>query len=159
MKIAVWSGLGRIGPYVTGVGKHIINITQGLAERNGFDVRLLLAAEHWRAELNAPSHSPLANIPGIELPFKRRQLEALWNESVEQPKLEVINLGFPGTNSSRVVRDFDRLLTVFAPDLLILMVGVNDFWTLPLEVEDPQRAAPEGRASCKGTHWSTSSTS
>ena len=46
MKIAVWSGLGRIGPYVTGVGKHIVNVTRGLAKRNRFDVRLLLAAEH-----------------------------------------------------------------------------------------------------------------
>lgn len=68
------------------------------------------------------------------------QLEALWNERIESSQLEVLNLGFPGTNSSRVVRDFPRLLETFAPDIVILMVGVNDFWTqpFPLEEDGPQ---------------------
>src|SRR5262245_14874294 len=58
-----------------------------------------------------------------------QQLEALWNARVAAPKLEVLNLGFPGTNSSRLVRDVPRLLETLHPDVLILMVGVNDFWT------------------------------
>ena len=70
------------------------------------------------------------------------QLEVVWNARVEAPKLEVLNLGFPGTNSSRVVRDFPRLLDTFAPDLVILMVGVNDFWTEPFPVgESPAEEA------------------
>jgi lysophospholipase L1-like esterase len=64
-----------------------------------------------------------------------RQLEALWNGRVGSPRLEVINLGFPGTNSSRLVRDLPALLETFAPDLVILMVGVNDFWTRPFPLE------------------------
>ncbi len=66
------------------------------------------------------------------------QLEALWNETVDHPKLEVMNLGFPGTNSSRVVRDLARLVDTFEPDLVIVMVGVNDFWTQPFETGDAQ---------------------
>jgi lysophospholipase L1-like esterase len=63
-----------------------------------------------------------------------QQLEALWKRAVGSP-VEVLNLGFPGTNSSRVVRDFPRLLATFEPDLVLLMVGVNDFWTQPFALE------------------------
>lgn len=63
------------------------------------------------------------------------QLEALWNERVETPKVEVLNLGFPGTNSSRLVRDLPRLLDTFSPDIAIVMVGVNDFWTVPFPLD------------------------
>jgi lysophospholipase L1-like esterase len=44
-----------------------------------------------------------------------QQLEALWNQRVAAPKLEVVNLGFPGTNSSRLVRDLPRLLRRSTP--------------------------------------------
>jgi len=71
-----------------------------------------------------------------------QQLEALWNESIETPKLEVLNLGFPGTNSSRLVRDLPRLLETFEPDIVILMVGVNDFWTLPFPLDGKQETRP-----------------
>jgi lysophospholipase L1-like esterase len=30
-----------------------------------------------------------------------QQLEAVWNQRVASPRLEVLNLGVPGTNSSR----------------------------------------------------------
>ncbi len=70
------------------------------------------------------------------------QLERLWNERFESPKLEVLNLGIPGTNSSRVVRDYDRILRAFEPDLVLLQVGVNDAWTRPFEEDDdPQPEA------------------
>ncbi len=59
------------------------------------------------------------------------QLETLWNERIDSPKVEVLNLGFPGTNSSRLVRDLPKMLETLAPDVLILMIGVNDFWTTP----------------------------
>jgi lysophospholipase L1-like esterase len=57
------------------------------------------------------------------------QLEALWNATNDAPTLEVLNLGMPGTNSSWLVRESDRLLDTFQPDLVLLMVGGNDFWT------------------------------
>jgi lysophospholipase L1-like esterase len=72
-----------------------------------------------------------------------QQLEALWNARVGAPKLEVLNLGFPGTNSSRLVRDLPRLLETLHPDILILMVGVNDFWTLPFPIDEAQEARPQ----------------
>jgi lysophospholipase L1-like esterase len=73
-----------------------------------------------------------------------QQLEALWNARVAAPKLEVLNLGFPGTNSSRLVRDLPDLIDTLRPDILIVMVGVNDFWTLPVPIEDAQEARPQG---------------
>ena len=47
-----------------------------------------------------------------------QQLEAVWNERIETPKLEVLNLGVPGTNSSRLVRELPQMLANFAPDIL-----------------------------------------
>ena len=64
------------------------------------------------------------------------QLEVIWNERIETPKLEVLNLGFPGTNSSRVARELPKMLSTFDPDIVIVMVGVNDFWTLPTPLVD-----------------------
>jgi lysophospholipase L1-like esterase len=84
-----------------------------------------------------------SNTYGLRLPRNEaypQQLEAIWNERVKTPKLEVLNLGFPGTNSSRLVRDMPRLLETFDPDIVIVMVGVNDFWTLPYAIDDGQGA-------------------
>jgi lysophospholipase L1-like esterase len=71
-----------------------------------------------------------------------QQLEALWNQRVKAPQLEVLNLGFPGTNSSRLVRDVPRLLETLRPDILILLVGVNDFWTVPFPLDEAQTTRP-----------------
>jgi len=87
-----------------------------------------------------------SNTYGLWLPREDaypQQLEALWNERVASPKLEVVNLGFPGTNSSRLVRDLPRLLETFDPDILILLVGVNDFWTLPFPIDEAKEARPQ----------------
>ena len=35
-----------------------------------------------------------------------------------------------------MVRDFRRLLEIFSPDVVILLVGANDFWTRPFSHED-----------------------
>ena len=72
-----------------------------------------------------------------------QQLEALWNERIAAPKLEVLNLGFPGTNSSRLVRDLPRLLETFDPDIVVVMVGVNDFWTMPFPIDEAQESRPQ----------------
>jgi lysophospholipase L1-like esterase len=71
-----------------------------------------------------------------------QQLEAIWNERIETPKLEVLNLGVPGTNSSRLVRELPQMFATFAPDILIVMVGVNDFWTQPVATEDAPKTQP-----------------
>jgi lysophospholipase L1-like esterase len=67
-----------------------------------------------------------------------QQLESLWNQRIDSPKLEVLNLGVPGVNSSRLLSELPRMLAAFDPDTLIVMVGGNDFWTLPV----PQGDAP-----------------
>ncbi len=75
-----------------------------------------------------------------------QQFEALWNETVAWPKVEVLNLGFPGTNSSKVLRDLPRMLETFEPEIVIVRIGLNDVWTSPFEFE-PQ---PETRRSTRG---------
>jgi lysophospholipase L1-like esterase len=65
-----------------------------------------------------------------------QQLEAVWNERGLSPKLEVVNVGVPGTNSSRVLRELPQMLETLDPDTLIVMVGGNDFWTLPVPLDD-----------------------
>lgn len=68
-----------------------------------------------------------------------QQLEARWNATPGAAPVEVLNLGFPGTNSSRLRRDFRRMLQTFEPDLVLVMVGANDYWTqpVPLEGQEP----------------------
>lgn len=67
-----------------------------------------------------------------------QQLEVLWNQSGRLPKGKVFNLGFPGTNSSKLLSQFPDMLDTFQPDLVIIMVGVNDFWTSPVSFEAPR---------------------
>lgn len=62
------------------------------------------------------------------------QLETIWNTTDRSPRIQVFNLGYPGTNSSKVLSDLARMLETFRPDVTIIMVGGNDFWTLPVEV-------------------------
>ena len=79
-----------------------------------------------------------SNTYGLYLPDRAQAypqtFEALWNERVASPRIEVLNLGYPGTNSSRLRRDLPRMLEAFAPDVVILMVGSNDYWTAPVDV-------------------------
>jgi lysophospholipase L1-like esterase len=63
-------------------------------------------------------------------------LEREWNSDPTRPRLEVINLGFPGTNSSQLRNRLPQLLTMLRPDFVTVMVGVNDFWTVPEPVGD-----------------------
>jgi glycosyltransferase involved in cell wall biosynthesis len=77
MRVLAWSALGYSGPFVTGVGKHIVHMIGGLARRAGWDVRLLMSADGCRAPA-AQSASPLGHIPCLQLPVNRRIAEALW---------------------------------------------------------------------------------
>jgi lysophospholipase L1-like esterase len=71
-----------------------------------------------------------------------QQLESIWNQRTLSPKLEVLNVGVPGTSSSRLVRELPRMLETFDPDTLIVMVGGNDFWTLPVPLGDAPATGP-----------------
>lgn len=58
--------------------------------------------------------------------------ERLWNQLGRTPQVEVLNLGYPGTNSSQVLAQCDRYLAAFRPDIVTLMIGANDAWTQPV---------------------------
>jgi lysophospholipase L1-like esterase len=64
------------------------------------------------------------------------QLEKLWNESGMQPQIEVLNAGYPGTNSSRLRKNFRPMLETVRPDVVLVMIGANDYWTVRVAVDD-----------------------
>lgn len=63
------------------------------------------------------------------------QLKAIWPRDGSARPIEVLNAGYPGTNSSQLLRQFPGMLEAFDPELVIVMVGANDFWTEPVEIE------------------------
>jgi lysophospholipase L1-like esterase len=63
-----------------------------------------------------------------------QQLEALWNEAHRRPQVEVVNMGFPGLNSSRLLREYPHLLDTFGPQMVVALIGANDFWTVAVPV-------------------------
>ncbi len=83
-----------------------------------------------------------SNTYGLNVPRDKTypaRLETLWNEKADVRPIVVLNMGYPGTNSSQVLRDFDRQLDLFEPEVVLLEVGANDFWTQPVatDVEEP----------------------
>lgn len=64
------------------------------------------------------------------------QLQQVWNAANPRNSIELLNLGYPGTNSFRVRDNLPALLDKLAPDVVLIMVGFNDFWT-PLEQVNP----------------------
>lgn len=77
-----------------------------------------------------------SNTYGLYLPAEDSypaQLEKLWNQQHPDRPVEVINLGYPGTNSFRLLSNLPEILNTFQPDLVLLLIGFNDFWT-PVEI-------------------------
>ncbi len=70
------------------------------------------------------------------------QLERSWNIAHPQSRIEVLNLGYPATNSFRVLDNLPALLNKLSPDIVLIMVGFNDFWTAPEIL--PTAAQPSG---------------
>lgn len=80
-----------------------------------------------------------SNTYGLFLPPEQSwpaQFEALWNAEIPAPKVEVVNLGYPGTNSSVLLKNLPGFLDTFRPDVVLVMVGVNDFWTDTVSRDD-----------------------
>lgn len=67
-------------------------------------------------------------------------LQERWNATPRGRKVEVINVGFPGTTSSRVLKNLRALLDTFRPDVVFLMIGVNDWWSPPVAGTGPDDA-------------------
>jgi lysophospholipase L1-like esterase len=64
-----------------------------------------------------------------------QQLEHLWNASSDRSPIEVLNLGYPGTNSSKLIHDLPRMLDTLRPDTVIMMIGANDYWTVSIPAD------------------------
>jgi lysophospholipase L1-like esterase len=65
-----------------------------------------------------------------------QQLERIWNARGLQPPIEVLNAGYPGTNSSRLRTNFRPMLEEVRPDVVIVMIGANDYWTVRVPIDE-----------------------
>lgn len=63
-------------------------------------------------------------------------LERLWNAATPAQPVEVLNLGFPGLNSSKIRKNFRDLMAALRPDLVLILVGSNDLNSVPVPIED-----------------------
>ena len=59
-----------------------------------------------------------------------QQLQNLLNEGVGKDKLKVINVGAGGMNSSQVLNRLNKNIASYRPDLIILLIGINDSWNM-----------------------------
>ena len=86
-----------------------------------------------------------SNVYGI---FEKREdtypqvLERLWNAATPAQPVEVLNLGFPGLNSSKIRKNFRDLMATLRPDLVLVLVGSNDINSVPVPLggEDSAQA-------------------
>jgi lysophospholipase L1-like esterase len=58
------------------------------------------------------------------------QLQKLLDENGLCSKFEVINLGLPGINSSKILNGLEKNILTYRPDMVIVMAGINDPWSL-----------------------------
>jgi lysophospholipase L1-like esterase len=61
-------------------------------------------------------------------------LQRRWDADGDLPPIEVLNLGVPGTNSSKLRVRLPEILDAFQADVVLLMIGVNDAWTVPVPI-------------------------
>jgi lysophospholipase L1-like esterase len=61
-------------------------------------------------------------------------------QALGRPAVEVTNLGYPGTTSSALRNRLAPALSTYRPQLVTVMVGANDAWT----VAEPIPGEPEG---------------
>ena len=62
------------------------------------------------------------------------QLQQFLNAAPGAPRFQVTNLGVPGSNSAQVRHRLPQYLDLYDPDLVIVLIGVNDYWN-PEETE------------------------
>src|SRR5262249_7591260 len=79
MRVLAWSAMPSVGRYVTGVGKHILHMINGLAERPGWKVRHLLTIDGVK---NCDY-----TVPWTTIPMSRRTAEFLWR-TFDYPRID-----------------------------------------------------------------------
>lgn len=75
-----------------------------------------------------------SNTYGIYVPRKHAYPARLGDMITRNPELErveILNAGVPGANSSKVLNQLPRLLEQTHPGLVLVMIGANNGWTLP----------------------------
>jgi lysophospholipase L1-like esterase len=55
--------------------------------------------------------------------------------------VQVVNLGFPGMNSSRLRVELPGMLDAIQPSIVFILIGVNDLWTAPVPVDESSQRA------------------
>lgn len=63
-------------------------------------------------------------------------LEQLWNAAAPAQPVEVLNLGMPGLNSSKMRKSFRGLMEALRPDLVLVLVGANDIDSVAVPLDD-----------------------
>jgi lysophospholipase L1-like esterase len=139
--------LAKVGLVAIGLALTVILLELGLQLGSLFvDAPIDPGTMSWKTDDRRFLALGDSNTYGVWLPERERdaypsQLERIWNGGQVLPA-EVLNLGYPGTNSSRLLGLYPKLMEAFAPDVVLVMIGVNDFWTEP--VAFPDQAADRG---------------
>src|SRR5262249_29617973 len=84
-----------------------------------------------------------SNTYGVLVPHGQAwppQLELAWNGRHADQRVEVLNLGYPGNSSSGVLKSLPLLLDRFHPQVVMIMIGANDWWTVPVAADDAASA-------------------
>jgi len=101
---------------------------------------LLVQSTHRKLPSNWITHNTRvltlgdSNTYGIYLPENQSypaQLQEQWNQRFPDQPIEVLNMGYPGMSSFRVLDNFNAMVETVKPDLILLLVGTNDFWAEP----------------------------
>jgi|Deesub1362A_J573_1020465.scaffolds.fasta_scaffold11233_2 lysophospholipase L1-like esterase len=58
------------------------------------------------------------------------QLQRILEERYPAKKVQVINLGIPGINSTQLANRFEGYILKYNPDVVIVQIGANDWWNL-----------------------------
>jgi lysophospholipase L1-like esterase len=67
-------------------------------------------------------------------------LERRWNASRGERRIEVVNLGLPAMDSSRLRSALPDMLESVRPSRVLVMVGVNDWWTVEVPISESSDA-------------------
>lgn len=77
MKIRVWNGSERYAGFTTGVGKHVIHMVAGLAQKPGVSLDMVVPRDHWARDQAAGAKGLMARVPTHRHQFNRRTAELM----------------------------------------------------------------------------------
>ena len=78
MKVSTYLHIFRTGNPTTGVGKHIINMTRGLAACQGVDLSILASRNTLDRSGQIPATSRMYGMPVTSFPLPLRVMEQMW---------------------------------------------------------------------------------